>query len=87
MPEPVHVSGEVGQFLPQRLVDGFGLATGAFDVLAGSGDLAQGRVPVRFQAVGDQTVVGIDREIAAFGQIGAVLGALEVGGTQPVGLG
>ncbi|MCD9875370.1 hypothetical protein [Streptomyces guryensis] len=29
----------------------------------------------------------MDREIVAFGQVGAVLGALEVGGAAPVGLG
>lgn len=87
VPEPVYVAGEVGQFLPQCLVEGFGFGAGAFDVFAGGGGLAQGRVPVRFQAVGDQTVVRVDREIAAFGQVGAVLGALEVGGAEPVGFG
>jgi hypothetical protein len=53
----------------------------------GVAELAQRVVPVGFEAVSDEPVVGIDRQVAAPGGLGAVAGPFDVGGTEPVGLG
>jgi hypothetical protein len=62
------------------------LAGGVVGVL-GVGQGAQGGVPVGFEGAGDQPVGRVDGEVAAAGQVGVVAGALDVGGTQRVGLG
>ena len=48
---------------------------------------AQRVVPVGFEGVGDEPVVGVDGEVAAAGQVGVVAGAFDVGGAQRVGFG
>ena len=50
-------------------------------------ECAQGGVPVGFEGAGDEPVGGVDGEVAAAGQVGVVLGALDVGGAQRVGFG
>ena len=52
----------------------------------GGGQLAQAGVPVGFEGVGDQPVSGVDCQVAAAGLVGCVLGALDVGGAQGVGV-
>ena len=47
---------------------------------------AQRVVPVGFQAVGDQPVVGVDGEVAAAGEVGAVAGPFDVVAAQLVGV-
>ena len=47
---------------------------------------AQRVVPVGLQCVGDETVLGVDREVAAAGELGALVGALDVAFAQLVGL-
>ena len=47
--------------------------------------LAEGVVPVGFEAVGDEPVVGVDGEVAAAGQVGVVAGAFDVAAAQRVG--
>ena len=46
---------------------------------------AQGVVPVGFEGVGDEPVVGVDGEVAAAGEVGVVAGAFDVGAAQLVG--
>jgi hypothetical protein len=47
---------------------------------------AQCLVPVGFQAVGDQPVAGVDGQVAAAGEVGAVPGAFDVVTAQQVGV-
>jgi hypothetical protein len=61
-------------------------ALGAVVVVLGVGEVAQLRVPVGLQGVGDESVGGVDREVAAAGRVGGVLGALDVGGADAVGV-
>ena len=67
--------------LPGVLLAGF--VVGGLRVVEG----AQGGVPVGFEGAGDEPVGGVDREVAAAGQVGVVAGALDVGGAQRVGVG
>jgi hypothetical protein len=46
---------------------------------------AERLVPVGFEAVGNEPVVGIDGEIAATGELGVLVGALDVGPAELVG--
>ena len=69
--------GELGGVLAAGLVIGFLRVV----------ERAQGGVPVGFEGAGDEPVGGVDGEVAAAGQVGVVLGALDVGGAQRVGLG
>ena len=66
---------------------GRGGGAGAFVVLAGGLQGAQRVVPVGFEAVGDEPVVGVDGQVAATGQVGAVAGAFDVLAAQCVGFG
>jgi hypothetical protein len=66
--------------------DGPGSCGGPFVVVAGVLQWAQGVVPVGFEAVGNEPVVGVDGEVAAAGEVGAVTGPLHVGASQGVGL-
>jgi len=45
---------------------------------------AEGVVPVGFEGVGDQTVVRVDAEVAAAGQVGAVPCSFDVVAAQGV---
>lgn len=47
---------------------------------------AEGVVPVGLERVGDEPVVGVDGEVAAAGELGALAGALDVALSEPVGL-
>ena len=67
--------------------DGRGGSAGALVVLAGGVQGAERVVPVGFQAVGDQPVVGVDGQVAATGQVGAVAGAFDVSAAQCIGFG
>ena len=51
---------------------------GAFVVVLGGLELAEGVVPVGFEAVGDEAVVGVDGEVAAAGEVGVVAGSFDV---------
>jgi hypothetical protein len=55
-------------------------------VSVASPEFAQRAVPCGFELVGDQSVGGVDREVAAAGQVGVVLGALNGGGADAVGV-
>jgi hypothetical protein len=48
-------------------------------------ELAEGVVPVGFESVGDEAVVGVDAEIAAAGDIGVVSGSFHVGVAETAG--
>lgn len=52
----------------------------------GVAELTEGVVPVGFEVVGHEAVVGVDGEVAAAGQLGPVPGALDVAAAQGVGL-
>ena len=67
---------EHGVGLPGPVVGVLGVAQGPKRV-----------VPVGFEAVGDEPIVGIDRQVAPPGGLGTVTGAFDVGGAQPVGFG
>ena len=58
----------------------------ALVVLLGGGQGAQGFVPVGFEVVGDQAVVGVDGHVAAARRFGGVAGPLDVLAAQRVGL-
>src|SRR5258706_465815 len=60
---------------------------GAVVVGLGVGELTELVVPVGFQGFGDQPVGGVDGQVTAAGGVGGVLGALDVGGADLVGLG
>ena len=60
---------------------------GVFVGVGGVGEFAQRGVPVGFQGVGDEPVGGVDGEVAAAGLVGVVVGALDVGGADAVGIG
>jgi nucleoside-diphosphate-sugar epimerase len=64
---------------------GLGGCAGPLVVLLGVVELAEGVVPVGLEAVGDQAVVGIDGEVAAAGELGAVAGSFDVAAPQGVG--
>ena len=68
----------------ERGVGGGGLAV---VVVLGGLQGAQRVVPVGFEAVGDEPVVGVDGQVAAAGEVGAVAGAFDVGAAQLVGFG
>ena len=63
------------------------LAAGLFIGFLRVVERARGGVPVGFEGAGDQPVGGVDGGVAAAGQVGVVLGALDVGGAQRVGIG
>lgn len=86
-PQAVDVGGQGAQPVADGCLEQGGLALGAFVGVLGLGDLAQGAVPVGFQGVGDQAVVGVDGEVAAPGEVGVVLGPFHVAGPELVGLG
>ena len=69
--------GEVG-------VSGGGLAV--VFVLGGL-QRAQRVVPVGFEGVGDEPVVGVDGEVSATGELGVVAGSVDVGAAELIGLG
>ena len=51
---------------------------GVFVVVLGGLELAELVVPVGFEGVGDEAVVGVDREVAAAGELGVLACALDV---------
>jgi hypothetical protein len=59
----------------------------AFVILAGGLQGAQRVVPIGFEAVGDEPVVGVDGQVAAAGEVGAVASAFDGLPAQRVGLG
>ena len=74
--------GEVGG---ERADPGFVLlaerrrgGAGALVVVVGALDGPQRVVPVGFEGVGDEPVVGVDGEVASAGEVGALVGALDV---------
>src|SRR6266568_9521073 len=60
---------------------------GVVVVVLGGLQGAQRLVPVGFQGSGDQPVAGVDGEVAAAGQVGAVPGAFDVAGSHGAGFG
>ena len=66
---------------------GCGGGAGAVVVVACGLQGAQRVVPVGFEGVGDEPVVGVDGQVAAAGQVGAVAGAFDVLAAQRVGFG
>ena len=58
----------------------------AFVVLLGGGECAQLVVPLRFERVGDQAVVGIDAEVASLGKLRFVTGTIHLLASHPVHL-
>ena len=80
--------GEVGGELTDPglvLVGELGVRCGAgvFVVVLGGLELAERVVPVGFEGVGDEAVVGIDRQVAAAAELGAMPGALDVVARSP----
>jgi len=63
-----------GPFLPGEAFGAGGLATGELGI--GIGVLAEGLLPLGFQAAGDQPVVRVDSPVAAFGPGRVVAGLL-----------
>ena len=53
-------------------------------LLAGIGQYAELVVPIAFEHVGDEAIVGVDQHKAALGEIGVGLGALDRAAPQPV---
>jgi hypothetical protein len=62
-----------------------GGGAGPLVVLLGLVQLAQGVVPVGFESVGHEPVVGVDGEVAASGKFGSVAGPFHVAASQGVG--
>ena len=58
----------------------------ALVVVFSVGEFAQLVVPVGFERVGDESVGGVDGEVAAAGRLGGVLGALHAHLANPVGV-
>ena len=85
-PQGGEVSGERADtrlvIVVERDVGGGG---GAFVVVAGVLQCAERVVPVGFEAVGDEPVVGVDAEVAAAGEFGAVTSAFDMAAAQRVG--
>lgn len=85
-PQGGEVSGERADtrlvFIVERDLGG---RAGAFVVVLRVLEGAEGVVPVRFEAVGDEPVVGVDGEVAAAGELGSVAGPFDVGTAQRVG--
>jgi hypothetical protein len=65
-----------------------GVGSGGLAVVFVLGGLqrAQRVVPVGFEGVSDEPVIGVDREVPAAGELGVVPGAVDVGASQLVGL-
>ena len=57
----------------------------ALALLAGIGQYAELVVPLAFERVGDEAIVGVDQHEAALGEIGFDLGAFDRAAAQPVG--
>src|SRR6185312_242482 len=66
---------------------GCGGGAGAFVVLVRGLQGAERVVPVGFEAVGDEPIIGVDGQVAAPCQVRAVAGAFDVPAAQRVGLG
>ena len=85
-PERGEVGGELADLclvvVVERGVGGGGLAV--VFVLGGL-QRAERVVPVGLERVGDEPVVGVDGEVAAAGEFGALAGALDVGAAELVG--
>jgi hypothetical protein len=87
VPEPRKVRGEREHLLALLLAEQTSVAaTLAIVVFLGDGQRPQLDVPLRLQGVGDETVVGIDTQVAALCQLSFVAGAFDLLATQPVGL-
>jgi hypothetical protein len=85
-PESGKVGGQGADALLVLIVeDGPSGGGGPLVVSVGLLQGAQGIVPVGFEAVGDEAVVGVDGEVAAAGEVGAVSGPLHVRLAQRVG--
>ena len=86
VPEPGEVGGELADLLlvllGERGVGGSGLA---FVLVLGGLQRAQRVVPVGLERVGNESVVRVDGEIAAAGELGALAGPVDVAPPQPVG--
>src|ERR1700676_2317834 len=84
--------GQVGDQLTDAGALGVGELAGGllaclFVGVLGVVEVAQGCVPVGFEAVGDEPVGGVDGQVAAPGEVGVVAGAFDVGGAHPVRVG
>ena len=86
VPECGQVGGQGADAGALLLVERGGGGLGGGVVVLGVGQLAQAGVPVGFEGVGDQPVAGVDGQVAAAGLVGGVLGALDGGGAQRVGV-
>ena len=83
--------GEVGGELRMRVVcswvsAAWAAAAGAVVLVLGCLEGAEGVVPVGLERVSDEPVFGVDGEVAAAGELGAVAGALDVVLAELVGI-
>jgi hypothetical protein len=86
VPQGGQVGGQAADAGALLLVERGSGGPGGGVVVLGVGQLAQAGVPVGFEGVGDQPVAGVDGQVAAAGLVGGVLGALDRGGAQRVGV-
>jgi hypothetical protein len=84
-PQGGEVGGEGTDAGLVLVAEGSGGGGVALVVVLGGLELAQGVVPVGFEAVGHEPVVGIDGQVAAAGEFGAVAGPFDVAAPQGVG--
>ena len=86
VPQSGEVGGESADAGFVGVVESDAAGGGSLVFVVGVVELSQGVVPVGFEAVGHKAVVGVDGQVAAPGEVGAVAGSLDVAATQGVGL-
>ena len=87
VPQGREIGGQCAYAAAVRVVEGtLGAGLGGVVVVFGGSEFAQRGVVVGFEVVGDESVGGVDSEVASPGQVGGVLGALDVGGADAVGV-
>lgn len=87
VPQGREIGGQCTYPVAVRVVEGtLGAGLGGVVLVFGASEFVQRGVVVGFEVVGDEPVGGVDGEVASPGQVGGVLGALDVGGADAVGV-
>jgi hypothetical protein len=87
VPQGREIGGQCAYAVTVRVVEGtLRVGFGGVVVVFGASEFAQRGVVVGLEVVGDEPVGGVDSEVASPGQVGGVLGALDVGGADTVGV-
>ena len=84
-PQGGEVGGEAADAGLVLVAERGGCGGGPLVVVLGGLQLAQSVVPVGFEAVGHEPVVGVHGQVAAAGELGAVAGAFDVAAPQGIG--